>query len=66
MKQTTKKYMTEDNFNRVLANIKGTMAMEGLEISSETEELLRRVCVDGEDYKKVINEIIAKYWKETE
>jgi hypothetical protein len=41
------------------------MAMEGLEISSETEELLRRVCVDGEDCKKVINEVIAKYWKET-
>ena len=66
MKQTTKKYITEDSFNRVLANVRGTMAMEGLEISSETEELLRRVCVDGEDCKKVINEIIAKYWKETE
>ena len=58
--------MTEDRFNRLLANVRGTMAMEGLELINETEELLRRVCVDGEDCKKVINEVIAKYWKETE
>ena len=57
-------HMTESEFQIVLANIKGTMAMEGLDVSVETEELLRRVCVHGEDYDKVLNEIIEKYKKE--
>ena len=58
--------MTESEFHKALKSVKSTIEMEGLKVSDKTIHTLRRIFVDGEDCKKVINEVIAKYWKETE
>lgn len=55
--------MTESEFQKALKSVKNTIEMEGLEVSDNTIHTLRRIFVDGEDYSKVLDEIIEKYRK---
>ena len=55
--------MTESEFYTALKSVKSTIEMEGFEVGDNTIQTLRRIFVDGEDYDKVLNEIIEKYRK---
>ena len=54
--------MTKQEFYNVISCLKGTLAIEDMEITEETIHYLRRIA-DGEDYKAVLEEIKAKYTK---
>jgi hypothetical protein len=56
--------MTESEFQKTLKSVKSTMEMEYFEVSNNTIQTLWRIFVDGEDYNKILDEIIEKYKKE--
>lgn len=55
--------MTESEYKKILSNLKGTFAIEGIELSEEILHNLHRIAVDGVDYEMVLKEIKAKYAK---
>ena len=54
--------MTKQEFKNAVSCLKGTLAIEDIEVTEETMHYLRRIA-DGEDYKAVLEEIKAKYSK---
>ena len=54
--------MTESEYQKILSNLKGTFAIEGIELCEETLCNLCRIA-DGEDYRVMLEEIKAKYTK---
>ena len=57
--------MTKAEYQKTLSNLKGTLAIEDIELSEETLRNLRRIA-DGEDYRMVLQEIKDKYTKHKE
>lgn len=55
--------MTESEYNKILSNLKGTFAIEGIELSEKALHNLHRIAFDGVDYERVLEEIKVKYTK---
>lgn len=57
--------MIESEYQKILSNLKGTLAIEDMELSEETLRNLRRIA-NGKDYRTVLQEIKDKYTKHKE
>ena len=58
--------MTEAEYQKILSNLEGTLAIEDMELSEETLCNLHRIAIDDMDYKVVLQEIKNKYRKQGE
>ena len=54
--------MTKQEFENAVSCLKGTLAVEDMEVTGETMRYLRRIA-DGEDYRTILEKIKAKYTK---
>jgi len=59
--QALKKSVSSENYQKIIRNVAGTMAIEGITLSEESTRNLERYAQGQADYHQIIAELKAKY-----